>query len=140
MDFDQPTVRRAFATTLALSSALLVLSAGALFFGAWTVRDRPFWPLFWGAGGAAFLAYGIVTLLALANRIPALAMELVRPVLQLGAILLALVGAAWPVQVVIRWRQTGDLEAYGVVIGLIMLAQGIAAFAWLMRPRLEPGP
>ena len=135
---------RAAAALLAVTSVLLILAAGNLFFAAWffSTEQKWFWALCWTAGGLAFAAYGIVTLLGLARRIAAPAMDLLRPVLKLGAITLALVGAAWPIQTEIRWQETRDFEAYGVVIGLIMLAQGVAAYWWLERPtpeKLAPG-
>jgi hypothetical protein len=116
---------------------LLVLAGGNLLFAAWlfSTRHQLFWTSFWAAGGVAFVGWGILSLLELAKKIPAAAMDLMRPLLKLGALVLALFGIAWPIMTVIRWRQTGDLEAYGVVIGLIMLAQGAAAFWWLGRPR-----
>jgi hypothetical protein len=122
---------------LGVTSVLLILAAGNLFFAAWlfATRHQTFWASFWAAGGTAFVAYAIVSLLDLAQLVAAPAMELLRPLLKLGAIALVLTGAAWPIMTVIRWRQTGDLEAYGVVIGLIMLAQGVAAYAWLARRR-----
>jgi hypothetical protein len=51
-------------------SALLILAAGNLFFAGWLffTRENPFWAAFWTVGGAAFAAYGIVGLLALARR------------------------------------------------------------------------
>jgi hypothetical protein len=48
-----------------------------------------------------------------------------------------LVGALWPIQTEIRWRHTGQFEAYGVVIGLIMVAHGVAVLGWLARSRRE---
>jgi hypothetical protein len=131
-------ILRLAAPLLGFFSVLLILAAGNLFFAAWLffARDRQFWAWFWAAGGAVFVSYAAVTMLALARRIPPPMLDVARPVLQLGAGLFALAGAAWPVQTVIRWRQTGDLEAYGVVIGLIMLAEGVAAFVWLtLSPR-----
>ena len=123
-------------------SALLILAAGNLFFAGWLsfTRDNPFWAAFWTVGGTAFAAYGIVGLFALARRIPAPALDVFRPVLMAGAVLLALAGAAWPIDTEIRWRRTGDFEAYGVVIGLIMLAEGVAAFAWLALARRAAAP
>jgi hypothetical protein len=122
---------------LGISSVLLVLAGGNLLFAAWlfSTRHQLFWTSFWAAGGVAFVGWGLMSLLDLAKRIPAPAIDLLRPLLKLGAIVLALAGIAWPILTVIRWRQTGDLEAYGVVIGLIMLAQGVAAYGWLERPR-----
>ena len=64
-------------------------------------------------------------------------MELLRPLLKLGAIALALAGPAWAVDTEIRWQRTGDFEAYGVVIGLIMAVEGAAAFWWLEQPRRD---
>ena len=130
-------ILRLAAALLRISSLFLILAAGNLVFAAWLffTRHQPYWALFWAGGAVAFVAYAVVSMLALAKRIPTPVMEWMRPVLQLGAVLLALAGAAWPVQTEIRWRQTGDFEAYGVVIGLIMLAQGVTAYEWLGRPR-----
>jgi len=135
-------IARLAAPLLGISSVLLVLAGGNLFFAAWlfSTRGQRFWALFWSGGGAAFVAYGIVLLLDLARRISAPAMKLMRPLLKLGALVLALLGAAWPILTEIRWRQTGDFEAYGVVIGLIMLAEGVTAFGWLQWPRREITP
>jgi hypothetical protein len=125
------------APILGVTSVLLLLAGGNLFFAAWlfATRHQAFWASFWAVGGTALVAYALLSLLDLEQLIAAPAMALLRPLLRLGAVALALAGAAWPVMTVIRWRQTGDLEAYGVVIGLIMLAHGIAAFVWLARPR-----
>ena len=133
---------RLAAIFLGISSTLLILAAGNLFFAAWTfsTRHEPFWVICWTAAGIAFVAYGVVSLLDLGRRIAAPAMELMRPLLKLGAIALALTGVAWAVQTEILWERTGDFEAYGVVIGLIMAVDGTAAFWWLERPRPEPAP
>ena len=130
---------RLAAPLLGACSVLMILAASNLFFAGWLffTRGTTFWATFWTVAGAALAAYGIVSLLALARRLPAATMDLVRPVLMTGAVLLALAGAAWPIQTGIRWRRTGDFEAYGVVIGLVMLAEGVAAFAWLALARRE---
>jgi len=134
-------ILRLAAPLLGICSVLMILAATNLFFASWLfVRDRPFWALFWAGGGAAFVVYAVVTLLALAKRIPAQVFDAVRPVLLLGAALLALAGAAWPIQTELHWRQTGDLETYGVVIGLIMLADGVASLVWLTMSRREAAP
>jgi len=123
---------RLAAAALGISSVFLILAALNLLFAGWLffTRDIPFWAWFWSVNGALFLAYGAGSLLALARRIPAPALDVARPIHVLGAVLLALAGAAWPIVTEIRWRRTGDFEAYGVVIGLIMLATGVAALAW----------
>ncbi len=141
MSLTERIVRLA-AILLGISSTLLILAAGNLFFGAWlfSTRHEPFWALCWTAAGIAFVAYGVVSLLDLGRRIAAPAMDLMRPLLKLGAIALALTGVAWAVQTEILWQRTGDFEAYGVVIGLIMAVDGAAAFWWLERPRPEPAP
>ncbi len=90
---------------------------------------------FWGASGVAFVAYGVVMLIDLARGLPNPVRELLLPFLKLGAIALVLAGAAWAVQTETRWQQTGDFEAYGVVIGFIMAVHGTAVFWWLERPR-----
>ena len=135
-------ILRLAAALLGISSLLLILAAANLVFAAWLFfsRHQPFWALFWAGGAVAFVAYAVVSMLALAKRIPTPVLDGLRPVLLLGAVLLALAGAAWPIQTEIRWRQTGDFEAYGVVIGLIMLAQGVAAFVWLQLSRREVAP
>ena len=95
---------------LSISSTLLILAAGNLFFAAWlfSIRHEPFWALCWTAAGIAFVAYGVVSLLDLGRRIAAPAMDLMRPLLKLGAIALALTGVAWAVQTEILWQRTGD--------------------------------
>ena len=125
------------ARLLGISSVLLVLAGGNLLFAAWLslARERLFWASFWATSGILFIAYGVACLLAVTKLAPGPAMTLLRPPLTLGAIALVLAGAAWPVQTEIRWRRTGDFEAYGVVIGLVMLAQGITALGWLARSR-----
>jgi hypothetical protein len=127
------------AALLGTSSALLVLAGGNLLFAAWlsSTRHQLFWTTFWAVAGVAFVGWGILSLLELAKKIPAPAVDLMRPLLQLGALALVLGGIAWPIQTGIRWRRTGDFEAYGAVIGLIMLAQGAAALWRLARPRGE---
>jgi len=52
---------------LGISSVLLILAAGNLFFAAWlfSTRHEPFWALCWTAAGIAFVAYGVVSLLDL---------------------------------------------------------------------------
>ena len=132
---------RLAAPVLGACSVLMILAASNLLFAGWLffTRGTTFWATFWTASGAALAAYGVVSLLALARRIPAPLMDAARPVLMTGAVLLALAGAAWPIQTEIRWRRTGDFEAYGVVIGLVMLAEGVAAFTWLaLAPREAP--
>jgi len=124
---------------LGVASVLLVLAAGNLFYAAWTfsTQHQPFWALSWAAAGVAFVAYAALILMGLAHATQPSAMDLLRPLLKLGAIALALVGAAWAVQTGIRWQQSGDFEAYGVVIGLIMAVDGAAAFWWLEQPRRD---
>jgi len=130
-------IDRLAAAVLGISSALLLLAGGNLLFAAWlsSTRHQTFWASFWAAGGVAFVGWGVMSLLGLARQIPAPAIDRMRLLLQLGALALALAGIAWPIQTEIRWRRTGDFEAYGVVIGLIMLAQGVTALGWLGRPR-----
>src|SRR2546426_10008277 len=90
-------ILRLAAPLLGICSVLMILAATNLFFASWLfVHDRPFWALFWAGGGAAFVVYAVVTLLALAKRIPAQVFDAVRPVLLLGAAMLALAGAAGP--------------------------------------------
>ncbi len=132
--------RRLFATALGLSAALLALSALNLLYAAalfWS-RHQIFWALFWTLSACGFMAHAAGTGLALSRGVAEPWMELVRPLLKLGAIALALAGAAWAVQTVVRWERTGDFEAYGVVIGLVMVLHGAIAFVWLSQPPRDP--
>ena len=137
-----PTERitRIAGALLGVCSVLLILSAGVLFYAAWTTRHEPFWVVFWGGNALLFIAYGVVCLLDVASGGAPGPFDAIYPLLKLGAILLALTGAAWPVMTVIRWERTGDLEAYGIVVGLVMLAHGIASACWLWRPRPAAAP
>ncbi|HEY2956064.1 MAG TPA: hypothetical protein VGK89_12540 [Candidatus Eisenbacteria bacterium] len=141
MSLEQRIARFATAV-LGAASVLLVLAAGNLFFAAWLFSTRHQWPLAlgWAAAGATFVAYAALILLDLSRRVAATLMSLLRPLLKLGAIALALAGVAWAVDTEVRWQRSGDFEAYGVVIGLVMAVEGAAAFWWLEQPRSERAP
>lgn len=119
-----------------VSSGLLILVGAVMFYPAhvfWK-EGQPVFTALWVGGAMATIAYGTLALLCLLGVLKGSMEELVRPLLKLGAIVIAIAGGAWAVGSVVRWQQTGDLEAYAVVFGALMLLQGTAAFWELERP------
>ncbi len=104
-------------------------------------RESQFiWAAFRGLGALAFIAFGAATLLFLSRRLAAPARERLRPALLLGSIGAALAGGGWAFDTLVHWQRSGDLEAYGVVLGAVLAAQGCLTFWSLERTAGGPGP
>ena len=133
----QPRVMRLVGSFLTLGAVLLTLSAVALAYGAaatW-MEGRRIEACLWAAGGAAFVLFGLLAMLEVRGRLQDTLGDRLRPLIKLGAIMLAITGPAWVAHTGVRFQQTGDLEAYGVAIGGLMGLLGVAAYWWLEQPR-----
>ena len=121
------------------ASVLLIMGGLVLGYPAVQLAQEPrlFWMVFWGLGALVFMGFGVATLLYLSRRLTAPARALLRPMLLLGSIAAALAGAGWALDTLARWQHSGDLEAYGVVLGLVLALQGSLTF--LAVERGEPG-
>jgi hypothetical protein len=117
------------------ASVLLIMAGLVLGYPAvqFAQASRLFWAVFWGLGALAFVGFGVATLLYLSRRLAPPRRALLRPVLLLGSIAAALAGAGWALDTLVRWQHSGDLEAYGVVLGLVLALQGSLTFLAVER-------
>ncbi len=136
-------VRRArssgFEAGAARAASVLLMLVGLALAGpaARCAREsRPFWTLFWSLSAAALVGFGATTLLYLSRRLAPPAKDVLRPLLLLGSLAAAIAGVGRALDALVLWRHTGDLEAFAILVGLVLAVQGSLTFRLVERVRL----
>ena len=87
---------------------------------------------FWLGASVAFFTYGLLSLVSLWERVPVAVSDMLRPLVKLGAIGIAVAGAAWFVVALNTLHQTDHFEGYPFLFGVLMATQG-ALMHWVQE-------